>query len=144
MLKLDFYNRTAAKFSQKLFTSLLPQAERIFIKDGRISGRRVFSIELALVGNKEITSLNFLFRKKNRPTDVISLSYFDRAMEDSFAGEIFISIPFARKQAKDLGHPLRCELQFLFIHGILHVFGYRHDKPFEEKNMVRLVSEILI
>ena len=46
------------------------------------------------------------------------------------------------KQAQKPGFTLNKELQFLFIHGLLHIFGYDHKKPADEKKMKRLEEEI--
>ena len=64
-------------------------------------------------------------------------------MKADFIGEIFISVPFACVQAKKIGQPLREELRFLFIHGLLHLFGYDHQKLAEEKEMLQLTYKIL-
>lgn len=90
-----------------------------------------------------MTELNKRHHKKNRPTDVISLSYFSKNMKDLFVGEIFICLPFAKKQAKQIRQSLNEELRFLFIHGLLHVFGYDHKKPREEARMKELTYRII-
>ncbi|OFZ25303.1 MAG: rRNA maturation RNase YbeY [Bacteroidetes bacterium RIFCSPHIGHO2_02_FULL_44_7] len=99
--------------------------------------------------NAAIQKINKQFRGKNKPTDVVSLSYISpkktRSTANYFlAGEIFISIPYARKQAQDLGHAFDYEVSFLFIHGLLHVFGYDHEKPQDYKEMFDLTDEILM
>lgn len=144
MLTLDFYNRTGTHISPKIFIELLKKAKALLIK-GKIpiSSRGKLLIELALVGNKEIIALNCRYHDKNRPTDVISLSYFSKKMVDPFVGEIFICLPYAKKQARTIGQSLSEELRFLFIHGLLHLFGYDHKKPKEEAEMKKLTYKIL-
>lgn len=144
MLNLDFYNHTREEISKKLFEKLLKNAEKILIKEKRIDGGQKLFIELNLVGNAAIKRINSKYRGKNQPTDVISLSYFNKASKNGFIGEIFICLPYASKQARNLGFSLNKELQFLFIHGLLHVFGYDHKNPTDKKKMERLTERILI
>ena len=58
-------------------------------------------------------------------------------------GDVYISIDKARSQALDYGHSLKRELSFLTIHGLLHLLGYDHMKPEDEKVMFGLQEEIL-
>lgn len=142
-LKLDVYNKTRSPVSPKIFLALLRQAQDVLVMDKRVAHGQLFFVELSLVGKKKITLLNALHHGKNHPTDVISLSYFEKKMPDSFLGEIFICIPYARRQAQKIGQTLEEELQFLFVHGLLHLFGYDHKKPREEKHMKLLTYRIL-
>ncbi|MEK7528905.1 MAG: rRNA maturation RNase YbeY [Patescibacteria group bacterium] len=110
-----------------------------------------YLIECSFVDNQTIRRINKKFRSQNKATDVISLSYFDNVVRHShttdpdecFVGEIFISVPYARTQAAELGHSLLRELEFLFVHGLLHVFGFDHIRPVERKEMFRLTDLIL-
>ena len=54
-----------------------------------------------------------------------------------------ISITTARRQARAHGKSLNQELQFLFIHGLLHVFGFDHIKKNERKIMFDLQDKII-
>lgn len=87
--------------------------------------------------------LNYKYRNKNKPTDVLSLSFFDPKDQDGFVGELFICLSIVKKQAKKLGHTLFEELRFLFAHGLLHLFGFDHEKPKGERKMAKLTEEVL-
>lgn len=144
MLRLNFYNKTTTRVPEKIFRGLLKQTEIFLIKEKVLnSSQRELLIELSLIGNKQMTTLNRHYHDKNRSTDVISLSYFSKKMTDPFIGEIFICLPYARKQARTIGQPLHEELRFLFVHGLLHLFGYDHKKPKEEAQMKKLTYKIL-
>lgn len=143
MITLDFYNKTRARISPKIFSDLLKRANQHLYLDHTIKAHQIFSCELTLVGNATIQKLNRLHHYKDRPTDVISLSYFNKKMTDPYVGEIFISVPYARSQAKQIGQSLQEELKFLFIHGLLHLFGYDHMKPADERKMLKLTYGIL-
>jgi|694.fasta_scaffold50405_3 probable rRNA maturation factor len=92
-------------------------------------------------------SLNQAFRKKNRPTDVLSFS----RLENPFPyqpqvdiGDLVICLPVARKQARVFQQSLSKELERLAVHGTLHLFGYDHEKSKrDEQIMFRLQDKIL-
>ena len=62
---------------------------------------------------------------------------------DTYIGELFISIDKAREQAEEYGHSFEREMGFLAVHGFLHINGYDHYTPEEEKEMFGLQEEIL-
>ena len=87
-------------------------------------------MSILLVDNPQIQKLNRLWRKKDRPTDV--LAFAQREGEgadpaDPVLGDIVISVEQAKKQAEAQGHSLEKELDILLIHGILHLLGYEHE-----------------
>ena len=96
-------------------------------------------LSLILVTNDEIQSINRTYRKLDRVTDVIS---FEEDTE-GYMGEVFIAINQLVVQAKQYGHSNVREFAFLLVHGILHLLGYDHLEPVDEKVMVALQEEIL-
>lgn len=118
---------------------------------------------ITYVLNEDIKAINRDYRGKDVPTDVVSLEYepeeiafdfvedFDMpevlqaelAEFDSFIGELYISIEKAREQAEDFGHSYEREMGFLAVHGFLHINGYDHMVPEDEKVMFALQEEIL-
>ncbi len=100
-----------------------------------------------VVDNDTIHQLNKEYRGVDRPTDVISFALED---DDTFVptsirvlGDIYISIDKAKEQAVSYGHSLKREICFLTIHGLLHLLGYDHMEPEEEKEMFALQELIL-
>ncbi|MGE2733226.1 rRNA maturation RNase YbeY [Mycolicibacterium vaccae] len=61
----------------------------------------------------------------------------------SMLGDIVLCPEFAAKQAADAGHTLGQELALLTVHGVLHLLGYDHAEPDEEKEMFALQRELL-
>jgi probable rRNA maturation factor len=102
-------------------------------------------IELNFVNDEEIKNINRQYRKIDKATDVISLSYLDgnKFPGDDLIGEIFISVDTAKRQAKEHGHAVNKELIFLFVHGLLHIFGYDHENQADKKLMFQLQDRIL-
>ncbi len=84
-------------------------------------------IELILCDNNTIKQINAEYRGKDMPTDVLSFP-----LEGDFAmqplGTIIISADMVFQKAKELGHTPQEECSLLFIHGLLHLLGYDHEK----------------
>src|SRR5437868_6791543 len=80
-------------------------------------------VELSLVfcDDDFIRTLNRDYRGRDRPTDVLS---FPQEGECGQLGDLVIAVPTAQRQAKAHGHPLAAEIEWLFLHGLLHLLGY--------------------
>lgn len=99
------------------------------------------NMQIIFLTQQEIHQYNLTYRNVDRPTDVLSFPNDD--IEDDSLGDIFISIDQAKLQAKDYGHSFQREIGFLSVHGYLHLKGYDHHTPEEEKEMFELQEEIL-
>ncbi|MCA9765005.1 MAG: rRNA maturation RNase YbeY [Carnobacterium sp.] len=113
-------------------------------------------LSVLFVDNEKIQEINREFRFKDQPTDVISFALEDEVENDLILnladfegvlprniGDIVISVDKAIEQADEYGHSLNRELGFLALHGFLHLNGYDHMEPNEEKEMFGLQKEIL-
>ncbi len=102
---------------------------------------------IILVDNDYIHKINKEYRGIDRETDVISFALEDDEtfpeMETKILGDIYISIDKAKSQAEEYGHSFKRELCFLAVHGFLHINGYDHMNPEDEKVMFGLQEEIL-
>ena len=102
---------------------------------------------IIIIDNPRIHEMNREYRGIDRETDVISFALEDHKDIEfeniRLLGDVYISIDKARSQALDYGHSLKRELSFLTIHGLLHLLGYDHMKPEDEKVMFGLQEEIL-
>jgi len=58
-------------------------------------------------------------------------------------GEIIISYPQAKVQAKEHHHTLNKEIATLIVHGVLHILGYDHEKPETEAAMQTREKDVL-
>ncbi len=58
-------------------------------------------------------------------------------------GDIVLCPDFARAQARTAGHQLSDELHLLTVHGVLHLLGYDHGEPEEEREMFGLQARLL-
>jgi probable rRNA maturation factor len=100
-------------------------------------------LSLALVGNREIQRLNRQYRHKPKPTDVLSFPADDidaKLADRKLLGDIVISVPRAKEQAKAGGWTLAEEIDRLLIHGILHLLGYDHERSKKEAHIMRALE----
>ncbi|AYK07285.1 rRNA maturation RNase YbeY [Brevibacillus laterosporus] len=114
-------------------------------------------VVITLVNNERIHELNRDYRGVDRPTDVLSFALNEEGEGDmeifveesefddypNMLGDIIISIPRTKEQAQDYGHSFERELGFLAVHGFLHLIGYDHGTPEEEKDMFARQENIL-
>ncbi len=89
-------------------------------------------VEVIIVEQERMKKLNSLHRGKKRETDVLSFPLDSSFTPETIAGfplgSIVISATSARQKAKELGHTIQDEIALLFIHGILHLLGFDHEK----------------
>ncbi|MHB8543813.1 MAG: rRNA maturation RNase YbeY [Leptospirales bacterium] len=96
-------------------------------------------VEINLVNNRTIRSINREYRGKNAATDVLSFRY-DTPPSPGVPfpdGEILISVEKAQQQSLEQGISLESELINLLIHGICHLQGYDHEVGEEEAEEMR-------
>ncbi len=89
-------------------------------------------------------TLNRNYRGMDRTTDVLSFALREGPFADlqpEFLGDIVISVPVAERQARERGHSLGREIEFLLVHGLLHLLGYDHERgPAQARKMQRMES----
>jgi probable rRNA maturation factor len=106
-------------------------------------GRPAGLVEVALVGDAEIRTLNARYRGIRRRTDVLAFPLETPDAPAALVGQIVISVDAARRQAQRLGVPLALELDLLVTHGTLHLVGYDDRDPVEADLMHRRERDIL-
>ncbi len=83
---------------------------------------------ILLTTDTAIQALNRKFRRKNKPTDVLSFPSEELAQGSVYAGDLAISVETAGRQATEHGHSLLREVQVLLLHGLLHLAGHDHEQ----------------
>lgn len=98
-----------------------------------------------LVGDRRMRHLNRQYRKHDVSTDVLAFPLQEGSGPRTvLLGDVVISLPMARRQAKVSNHSLDRELTVLLVHGILHLCGYDHERGVEEaRRMQRRECTIL-
>ena len=104
--------------------------------------RRV-AVNVLLTGDGTLRRLNRRFAGEDHATDVLAFPAAEggthRDMQDmqdaGFLGDIAVSVPRVARQALDHRVSAERELAMLAIHGTLHLLGYDHATPDEERVM---------
>ncbi len=108
---------------------------------------------LTFVDNEKIRELNKEYRNKDEATDVLSFSMYSKEEllaksskpenDTLLLGDIVISLEKTLEQAEEYEHSFERELFYLFVHGMLHLFGYDHLKE-DDKNEMRVREEAIL
>ena len=100
------------------------------------------AVGVVITGDAALRDLNRRYRGEDAPTDVLSFAFDESTSEfvlppgeSRRLGEVVVSLPTARRQAKQAGHSLERELALLTVHGLLHLLGYDHATGDEERVM---------
>ena len=100
-------------------------------------------LNVVLISDETMKPMNRKYRGKNKTTDVLTFNYVDGSRDD-LRGEIYISIPTAERQTKEVSWTLAEELNKLFVHGVLHFFGYDHVKESDYRVMKLIEDDIIV
>lgn len=143
---------------------LTTEQEKIIQDVIKIAAKRLglgdlIELDISFVTNEVIQQLNYNYRQKNQPTDVLSfaleevtsefdtpITYLDEKNDIQISrhlGDIIISFAKAVEQAADYGHSLDREIAFLVVHGFLHLNGFDHQTEEDSKEMFALQEEVL-
>ena len=106
-----------------------------------ISFRKNQEFSVLLTNNKKMKSLNIKFRKKNKPTDVLSFPLKNFTKKNTYIGDIAISFEIVNRRSKTSNFFL--EFDKMWIHGYLHLIGYDHKKLKDFKKMTKKENLVL-
>ena len=96
---------------------------------------------ILLTNDKKMKYLNLKFRKKNKPTDVLSFPIKIKEKKRLYVGDIAISYEIIKKRSKKTNFFF--EFDKMWIHGYLHLIGYDHKKLNDFKKMFKKEKLIL-
>jgi len=133
---IEIVNRTAGG---SRYTS---RSRRLLQGLRRATRRSAFGVTLLITSDREIRALNRRHLGHDRTTDVLSFPG-SGTLEPGTAhlGDIAVSLPRARRQARRAGWPLDSEMALLLTHGYLHLLG--HDHETDDGAMHRLEARLL-
>ena len=107
-------------------------------------------LSVVLVDTKAIEQLHVKWMDEPGPTDVLSFPMDelrpgkeDEEPEPGLLGDVVLCPQVAAQQARAAGHSTAEELELLLTHGILHLLGYDHAEPEEEREMFGLQRQLL-
>ena len=95
--------------------------------------RKTLNASLIFIADAKMKTLNRRFRGKSKTTDVLSFPIETNGKK--VEGEIYISLPQARRQASLFGNQIEGEILRLSAHGFLHLLGYDHLTAKEKSEM---------
>ena len=96
------------------------------------------TVAVRLTNDRELRQLNRNYAGDDHATDVLSF-----AGSDDHIGDIAISWPAAARQAIEFRQSETTELALLSVHGLLHLLGWEHSTPSEQREMTRLTVAAL-
>ena len=102
-------------------------------------------LNLGFIDDHYMTELHLKWMDEPGSTDVLSFPMDMPEGEGDIVtlGDIMISPAFATAQALSAGHSIEHEIYILATHGLLHIIGYDHAEPDEEKIMFALQEQIV-
>ena len=95
-------------------------------------------LSVAFVDDAIIHALNRDYRHKDKPTDVLAFAMSEGEHGDVSAhvlGDVIISVPTAKRQAKSAKKTLLAESTMLLAHGLLHLLGWDHETAAKDRAM---------
>ncbi len=109
------------------------------------------SATITFIRDPEMQRLNRTYRNIDEPTDVLAFAYQegisdnDPAYNPAFLGDVVISVETAERYAREQGIVFATEINWLVIHGLLHLAGYDHETDQGEMRRLerRLRKELL-
>lgn len=105
------------------------------------------TFSIVFIDDEYMHELNLKYRGIDRTTDVLSFAFEDNnkiCYNIRQLGEIFVSIPKMKLQAKEYRHSEKRELAFLIVHGILHLLGYDHTLGLKEEKEMFEKQELVL
>ena len=121
------------------------QAKKINLK--KYFKSKLINISILLTGNNDIKFLNKKFRKKNKTTDVLSFPNYDqniirtklKSQKNLYLGDIALNL-YKIDKGKN---KFKIEFDKLWVHGLVHLMGYKHYKNKDFFKMKKIEDKII-
>ena len=132
---------------QKLLTVDVGRLRRSLKRLLKELGSKDSEVSLLLVDDDQIREFNKNYLQRDRPTNVISFAMTEGAFGDvhpEILGDIILSVETAARDAMACDIDFMDEVEFLLIHGLLHLVGYNHEnvESKEANKMKKLEREL--
>ena len=115
----------------------------------KIYKRKTIHCTILLSGDREIKKLNKKFRKKNKSTDILSFPFYNKKNlkkklkkdKEIYLGDIIINL----NKIKNRHDKKKFKIEFnkLWVHGLVHLFGYDHKKNKDFNEMQKIEKKFL-
>ena len=115
----------------------------------------ICEVSITFESEEGIRELNAKYRDIDAVTDVLSFPMYSNKSEllrdaDEITegvvislGDVVICVDVAKKQAQEYGHSEQREIVYLFVHSVLHLFGYDHDDENDRADMRKAEEDIM-
>lgn len=130
-VELSISGKAECSLPKRFFMDVAAAALRLsFLSDTDAT----VGIGVALVSEDEIQALNRTYRKKDRPTDILSFPGFPKRTDIVAKGgrveigDLVLDPSYIRLAAEEDGVSFETEMAFIFSHGVFHLLGYRHGR----------------
>jgi len=155
-LRIDFIStvKLTQKESREIERILKSFDQLVFhlVKIGLLKLRpKSLEVSLLLCGDTKMRALNDQYRKKDKTTDVLSFPSYENLRSQTkideaslYLGDIAISFPVLKKQAKKFKIRLSDEFIHLFLHGLIHLCGYDHEISDAEEKLMQKWEKIAL
>ena len=132
---------------QKLLSVDLGRVRRSLKRLLKELGFKDSEVSLLLVDDDQIREINKDYLQRDRPTNVISFAMTEGAFGDvhpEILGDIILSVETAARDAMACDIDFMDEVEFLLIHGLLHLVGYNHEnvESREAEKMKKMEREL--
>jgi probable rRNA maturation factor len=97
------------------------------VKKNHLDSKEKKSLSLKFSSRIEMKKINLKYRNKTNTPDILSFP-----LNEDYIGDILICFNLAYKNSLKYNHSFNKEICFLFIHGLLHLLGFNHEKKEEE------------
>ena len=96
-------------------------------------------LTIRIVDNDESQNLNYSYRNKNKPTNVLSFPYEQNpGIHVPLLGDLVVCAPIVIQEAAEQEKPLESHWAHMVLHGVLHLLGYDHIQPEDAEEMEQL------
>ncbi|MFT4087095.1 MAG: rRNA maturation RNase YbeY [Gordonia sp. (in: high G+C Gram-positive bacteria)] len=145
-MSIELFNESGAEAPEELIVEVARYAM------GRMDVHPDAELSIQLVDLDTMAELHVQWMDLPGPTDVMSFPMDELtpggrpdAAEPgpSMLGDIVLCPQFAADQAAERRHSFAHELAVLTVHGVLHLLGFDHAEPEEEKEMFGLQDQIV-
>jgi probable rRNA maturation factor len=103
-----------------------------------------FELTVRLVTNEESRQLNYQYRGKDKPTNVLSFPFeVPEGIELDLLGDLIICVPVVEQEALEQKKALIAHWAHMVVHGCLHLLGYDHIEDDEADEMEALETKII-
>ncbi len=129
--------------------SFVEKKIRLLNKRNKLNKKKTFIFSLLLSGSEEIKKLNKKFRKKNKSTDILSFPFHEKKQlktkikneKEIYLGDIILNLGKIKNKKNKI--KFKDEFNKLWIHGLVHLFGYQHKKKKDFQIMDKIEKKYL-